>query len=240
MGIDITERKKAEKALQLSEERFRSLIESSSDMIIILNGEGTISYGSPSVERILGYKPEEKEWINKSIFDIVHSDDMSKAINAFTHGMQNPGIPQYVEMRARHKDGSCVLVEVVGKNLLEDPSVQGVVVNVRDITERKQAEEELRQSEERYRLLAENASDVIWTTDMNARFTYISPSVTRLRGFSVEEAMAQSISESLTPSSSHTSFCGRDGSGAGGTRRPRCYAHAGVGTKLQRRINCLD
>jgi PAS domain S-box-containing protein len=146
VGRNINERKEAEKTLQRSEEHFRSLIESSSDMIIIMNNEGTISYGSPSTERLLGYNPENEEWINKSIFDFVHSDDVSKAINAFTQGMQNPGIPQCVELRAKHKDGSWVNVEVVGKNLLENSSVQGVIANVRDVTERKKAEDQIKAS----------------------------------------------------------------------------------------------
>jgi PAS domain S-box-containing protein len=143
---DITERKlREEKALKSSEERFRALVENSSDIVAILNGDGIISYESPSLERILGYKPEE--WIGKNLLDlgIIHADDISNVSDTFITCFKNPGKPLSLQVRFMHKDGSWLVMEGTGCSLLDNPSVQGIVVNYRDITERKKAEDALRE-----------------------------------------------------------------------------------------------
>jgi PAS domain S-box-containing protein len=143
---DITKRKlREEKALKSSEERFRALVENSSDIIAIINGNGIISYESPSLERILGYKPEE--WIGKNLFDlgIIHADDIPNVSDTFITCFKNPGKPLSLQVRFMHKDGSWLVMEGTGCSLLDNPSVQGIVVNYRDITERKKAEDALRE-----------------------------------------------------------------------------------------------
>ncbi|MBL7119335.1 MAG: PAS domain S-box protein [Dehalococcoidia bacterium] len=193
------QRKRAEEALQRKEEYYRSLIENSLDSIAILDGDGTICYESPSAERVLGYTAEEL--VGESMFAALHPGDIPKLADAFTELSRNPGGTLRTEVRVRRKDGSLRFVEAIGTNLLHDPQVKGVVVNYRDITEHKEADEALRESEVRYRLLAENVSDIIYVMNANRRFTYISPSATRLLGYSVEELMSLTMEEYLTPAS---------------------------------------
>ena len=131
---DITERKLAGEKLRKTEEYFRSLIENSLDAIVIINRDGTIRYRSPSQERILGYKAEEQA---SNIFERVHPDNIPKITAAYAQLVGNPGGTLQAEVRVQHKDGSWRYIEAQGHNLLDNPSVAGIVVNLRDITERK-------------------------------------------------------------------------------------------------------
>ena len=160
---DITERERADVALRAREERFRAVIENSSDVIIILDGNGIISEESPSIKRLLGSEPGAL--IGRQMLEFIHPEDVPRVAEAFSSLVASPGSSVSVELRIRHRDGSWRAVEGVGKNLLHDPQVRGIVANYREITERKRGEEALRESERRYRLLAENLSDVIWTMD---------------------------------------------------------------------------
>ena len=139
---DTTERKRIEKRLRESEGRFRALIQNALDIIMVTESDGTIRYMSPSVERTLGYRPEEMLGTNTG--DYVHPDDLEKGFKELAEALAKPGVhPVAVETRVRHKDGTWRWLEGIANNLLEDPSVRGLVFNHRDVTERKQAEREL-------------------------------------------------------------------------------------------------
>ena len=144
-AIERRERRRAEKALRENEERFRSLIENALDIITILNGDGTIRYESPSIDRILGYKPVEL--LGQNVFEFIHPDDLPAVRKTFTERSQIAGPAPPIELRFRHKDGSWRILEAIGTNLLHDPIVAGIVVNSRDITERKQLEDQFRQAQ---------------------------------------------------------------------------------------------
>ena len=143
---DVTERRGVENALKVSEERFRSLVQNTSDIITILEADGSVRYISPAVERVTGYKPEEQ--IGTNAFDAVHPDDRDRASSIFAEVLKRGGLHQPLEFRVPHKDGSWRYVEHVVNNLLDDPAVRGVVVTSRDVTERKRADDELRRLNE--------------------------------------------------------------------------------------------
>ena len=131
---------------QQREEHFRSLIENMSDIIAILDAEGAILYLSPSIERILGY-PQDVV-MGRRAFDFVHPDDQEQSIQLFNNRIQSAMIepPPPSEIRLQHQDGSWRTLEATSKNLLNDPAVEGLVVNARDVTKRKAAEAALQQS----------------------------------------------------------------------------------------------
>jgi PAS domain S-box-containing protein len=196
---DITERKRAEEALRQGEEHFRALIENSSDVVTIVDSLGTVKYQSPNYKAVWGRDPIGE--LGRDMFKDIHPDDLAIVGERFNYLLTNPDSSAHIEARAQHEDGSWRTIDVVGRNLLDHPAVLGIVVNFRDITERKRAEEALRASETRYRLLAENVRDVIWAMDMDLRFTYVSPSVQYLGDRTAEEVMSMSLGQLLTLSS---------------------------------------
>jgi len=197
--IDITDRKQAEETLRYREEHFQALIENSSDVITVIDSLGTVRYQSPNYKAVWGRAPTGE--IGRDMLKDVHPDEAALVSEKFDYLLKNPRGIVSINVRAQHTDGSWRTIEVVGHNLLDNPVVCGIVVNFRDITKRKQAEEKLRQSEKRYRLIAENTRDVIITTDMNLRLTYVSPSIKYLTTRTAEEVMAMSLEELLTPAS---------------------------------------
>ena len=132
------ERDAAEAAVRRNEERFRSLIERGSDVITILDAEGVIRYESPSIERRLGHRAEDR--LGERASRYVHPEDLRAVTAAFGRALDGHAVS--VECRAARRDGSWCDVEAVFTNLLDHPAVGGIVVNWRDIGERTRAEEE--------------------------------------------------------------------------------------------------
>ncbi|MBD2569359.1 PAS domain S-box protein [Anabaena lutea] len=136
---DITERKRIGQALRRSEERFRSLIENALDVITILDTDGTIHYISPSVEKVLGY--QSANLINQNFFASIHPDDFVTTCYHITNAIKNPDVPLPVEFRYCHQDGSWRTLEAISQKFVDDSELTRIVVNSRDITERKRLEE---------------------------------------------------------------------------------------------------
>lgn len=182
---DITERVAAEEALQVTQGRFRSLVQHATDLITVVDAESTIRYVSPSVSRLLGFTPEEL--VGTSGSDLVHPDDLPQFVETII-GQMVPGAEEHaVRYRARHKDDGWRLLEGVTTNLLDDPSIQGFVTNARDVTRRVHAEEALHRSDARFRSLVQNATDVVTVVDPDARISYASPSIEHALGYTPAE-----------------------------------------------------
>jgi PAS domain S-box-containing protein len=201
---NITDRKMADEKSHNEEQIFRALAEQSSDIIVFVNRKGIITYENPVVEKYLGLKAEER--IGVSVFERIHPDDLKLATDAFDNLYRdiNTPDPQF-EIRLRHKDGSWHTFELVGSKIIQDNIVESVILNLRDITDRKITEKLLRESEERYRMFAENASDALWTMDMNLNLTFHSGGE-RIFGYTAEEMLQRPVDQRMTPESIQKAF----------------------------------
>jgi PAS domain S-box-containing protein len=195
---DATDRKVAEEALRESEERYRALIENTHDIIVVLDpATGRIRYQSPSMERILGYAPGSGAEAN--MLELVHPDDAPVAMAAIAQAAMAPGTIAHAEYRYRHQDGSWRHLETFGRTFSPVTAEQGLVLNTRDITERKEAEDALRRSEQHFRRLIENAQDNIVIVDARGTMKYQSPSVERILGYTPDELVGVNAFDYIHP-----------------------------------------
>jgi PAS domain S-box-containing protein len=152
----------------------------------VIDADGTIRYVSPAVERLMGYHPEEL--VGKSVYFYVDPEKFEEAQTRFAKLGSRPGVHPPFEFKVPHKDGTRRYSEFIVNNLLDDPSVRGVVVNQRDITERKETENMLRESEELYRSVIEQAAENIFLVDVGTkRIIRANAALHRSLGYSTEE-----------------------------------------------------
>jgi PAS domain S-box-containing protein len=140
-----TEYELAQAALRRSEQEFHLVIENSSDVIMVLEEDATIRYVSPAIEHIIGFQPQELR--DHSLFDYVESDDQGMAMTAYRTAAAHPASAEYVDLQARHRDGTIRMLSVAITNLVDQPAVDGIVLNVRDVTEHHRLADQLRQSQ---------------------------------------------------------------------------------------------
>ena len=134
-------RLQAEAALTRRESRYRALSENALDVVSVLDQQGNFTYNSLSVERVLGYKPEEL--LGQNAFTLIHEEDLSAAQEELRQTIELPGLTRTAKFRVRHRDGTWRHLETVCKSMLDDPEIAGVVVNSRDVSERHRLEEQL-------------------------------------------------------------------------------------------------
>jgi PAS domain S-box-containing protein len=194
---DVTERKEGEEALRQSEAKFRKLAESAAAAVFIYRGTRPL-FVNAAMEELTGYT--EEEILARELWQFVHPDFqplVRQRSRARQQGMEAPSRYVFSIIRKsgeeRWVDFTATMIEFEGQ-----PAALGTAY---DITERRRAENVLRESEGRYRLLAENVTDIIWTADLKLNLTFVSPSISRLMGYTAEEAMTLSLEDILTPES---------------------------------------
>ena len=177
-----------------SERRFRALVENSSDMILVVDDEGFITFSSPATQRLLGLP--ERTVVGSHPARWVHPDDWAGLAAALDEG-HNEGSD--LEVRVQHVDGDHRWFEVRVRDLRHDPEIDGLVVTAREISDRKATEQRLAESEAWFRALVHNSSDVVAVIDDDGRCTYVSPSIRDILGYEPEELVGRPALEMLAP-----------------------------------------
>jgi PAS domain S-box-containing protein len=195
---DITERKKAEEALRQSELKFRSLIENSTDIITMANEEGNIFYGSPSSKTVFGY--EEADYMGRHVCSFIHPDSLPSMGDLLQNLLQHPEELYTIDLKVFDKQGNERWVQGLASNMLQRPGINALVGNFRDITERKKAEELIKQSEYLYKNLFYNSPLPIGVCDAETmQFLDVNEATIQLYGYSRQEFMQMKTMEILSP-----------------------------------------
>jgi PAS domain S-box-containing protein/putative nucleotidyltransferase with HDIG domain len=217
--IDLTSRKQAEETLRASEEKNRLLVDNAAEGIIVVQ-DGILRFANPECADISGYRTEEL--VSTPFLEIVHPDDRQMIADNYIRRLSGEEAPNGYRFRIMDKAGGVKWLQIntVQFSWEGQPAVLSMLT---DVTARKEAEEAYRESESRNRLLAENVSDVIWSLNMKSRQSFFSPSVTRLLGYTVEEATSLRIKEVVAPTSyprtmmSFSKLSARQGNGLDGS-----------------------
>ena len=177
---------------------FRTLIEHSLDALAMIGTDGRVSYVSPVIHRVLGYSQDE--FVGHNAFEIVHPEDRDAAAARFAELLTKPGSSQTVVNRVLHKDGSWKWIETVSTNQLDAPKVGAIIASFRDITDRREAAERIREAEEKFRGIVESATEfAIFTTDLEGNVNSWNSGASRLLGYEESEAIGQNCRIFFSP-----------------------------------------
>jgi len=184
--------------IRRSNRRFQALVENSSDVVVVLDASDTdtVSFASATVRRLLGRS--EEDVVGVSVLSLVHRRDRDNIRQLLASPARDTGSRQTTEVRLLHGSGELRWFEVEARDLRGDDEVSGIVVTASDIADRKRAEAQLLRSEARFRLLVQNSSDVVGILDSDNLFTYISPSVEAMLGFSPHHMLGRNVFEMLS------------------------------------------
>ncbi len=185
IGRDVTERKKAEKELRESEEKYRLVVENAGEAVAVVQ-DSVVKYVNDRTFEITSYSRDE--FLSRPFVEFIHPEDRQMVLERYIARIGGESPPSKYAFRFMDKDGSVKWAEMRATAIVWEGK-QAILVLMTDITESQKAEEALRQSEERYRLLADNSLDVIWTAGLDLRPQYISPSVLPYTGLKADEVI---------------------------------------------------
>ncbi len=191
-GVEVVE----EMHQRRSNRRFRALVENSSDVVLVLDGDGAITFASPTVRRLLGRSEEQVQGV--ALLELVHRPDQVHIRRIVAAPTSSLGTQSSTEVRLLHGSGELRWFELEARDLSDEDEVQGIVITASDISDRKRAEAQLLRSEARFRLMVQNSSDVVAIIDDNSLFTYVSPSIERMLGFTAPEVLGRNVYELLS------------------------------------------
>ncbi|HEX2872635.1 MAG TPA: PAS domain S-box protein [Polyangiaceae bacterium] len=197
LSIDTTERVRAEEAHRRSEARFRALIENSTQVVVLATPNGSIVYASPALGRLLGRAPDEV--VGKTLFDLADAAERELLRRAFERTLASAATsrPIALELDAPHRDGSLRSLELTLSNQMGDPAVEAIVVNLRDLTEQRQALLQRRAAEERCQRIVETTSEGVWLIDTDAKTTFVNERMAEMLGYEKSELIGMSLFELL-------------------------------------------
>jgi diguanylate cyclase (GGDEF)-like protein/PAS domain S-box-containing protein len=180
----------------LDPDLFRVLVAEGSDVIVVRRPDQRLSFVSESVERVLGYSPEE---FADSAWDHVHPDDLPLLTKIAKEVRKAPGARASMELRIQHADGTWRWFELRGLNLLDDPTINGVVSNLRDVNDRRLAEDALRDSEARFRSVTSGSPIGIYEMDSTPVLRFVNERWTEITGFQDRDALGQNWQAIIHP-----------------------------------------
>ena len=181
MGAVVTERKQSDETFQKSEERFKSLVEHSLEEISLVDSDGTLTYESPTTRRPLGYP--SNSLLGYNIIDLFHPDDRATAIQLLKQVGKHPGSIKEASFRLRHKNGTWRWMEGSLTNLLNEPAVKSVVINYRDVTERKLGEIAVQNSREELNRLLNSMAEGAYGVDIHGVCTFVNRACLLILGY---------------------------------------------------------
>jgi PAS domain S-box-containing protein len=215
------ERKRASEVLRASEERFRAIVEHTSDGIVLFDAFGRIRFASPAAGRIAGRAPEEL--LGQAAADFVHPDDLERVRAALAASLSAPGRLTSLECRWRTKQGGWRDVEVVAANHLGNPAIAAIVADLRDVTERTRAESELLAQRAFLRQVLDINPSFIFAKDRDGRFTLVNQAVAEAYGTTVEELVGKTDAD-FNPNADEVAHFRRDDLEVMDTRREKSIA----------------